>query len=154
MELCPDHIIIKTNPHYGPFIRNMAAFFFYAKNAGAHFFQQIMIRTDQLIIPAVNSVKRITETVKYFFRFSRLDHMNREDAKCGGPSFCQNARIEMTAGQLKGMANEKYVLLLFVKRILIPLDHVFQPLVPLDIPVFVTGRDGIARAAAGNVNIE
>ena len=59
MELCADHVIRKTDGHDGPFKRYMRPFFFNTKYPSTHFPQPVMIRLDDLVVPAVHTIKRI-----------------------------------------------------------------------------------------------
>ena len=64
VKLCTDHIFIKPQSHNRSFIRNMRSAFFDAKQGSTHFIQQVMVGLNDLVIPAVNCIKRIQKPFK------------------------------------------------------------------------------------------
>ena len=123
MKLRTDHIVRKADGHDGAFKRYMRPVFFNTQYLAAKVPQAVVVRLYHLVIPTVYRIKWIVQAFKGHLVLTFYQHMHGEYAKCGRLSLGNLADLEMPAGQLEGVADEKDMFLLQVGRIVVPFNH-------------------------------
>src|SRR5579859_3821110 len=115
MKLCSDDGFIKTDRHDGPFERHKRSFFFdaqYSSPAGPDF---RFIRLNELIVPGIHHVKRISQRAECEFLFPCFSFMNGHYAKCRALASGYFAISIMATKNLKRVTDQEDKF--FLKRI-------------------------------------
>src|SRR5690348_14957888 len=66
---------------------------------------------NNLVIPAINSIKRIGQILKYRLVLTLFQHMHRENAKSCRTSFSYFCHFKIPTSQLERMTDKKHKLL-------------------------------------------
>ena len=81
VKLSADHVFIVADSHDRSFVWHVAAFFFNTQNFRTHLFDHFNIWLDQLVIPTINGIKRVTQISENWLVETIFEHVNGKDPK-------------------------------------------------------------------------
>src|SRR5450432_3170944 len=153
MKLGPHHEFIKADSHDGPLQGNVRSFFFDGQHTRSLFFNIGLFFFNNLVIPAVNSIKWIPQAMKNWFFFPLGFHMDGENTKSGGFSFRYFTGLKKPARELERMTDKKDMLFVRFAGYFVMFNEVMQPVHVFTVPGNAFRFQGTAGTAAGQINI-